>query len=86
MKINPVSFGVASAITAAILWVVCSLLVFLMPGQMMSMSGDMVHANLGGMNWAISLTGFIVGLISWAVFAGIFGWILAFIYNMLSKE
>lgn len=86
MKINPVSFGLASAITAAIFWIVCSILVFTMPSPMMNMSGHMVHANLSGMNWTLSLTGVLVGLISWVVFIGIFGWILAYFYNVLLRK
>jgi len=86
MKINPVFFAIASGITAAILWLVCSLFVAMMPAMMMDMSGQMVHANLGGMNWSLSFGGVIAGLIGWAVFAAIFAWILAFLYNMLIKE
>jgi H+/Cl- antiporter ClcA len=86
MRINPTKFALAGAITTAIIWVVCSILVFAMPSPMMNMSGHMVHANLGDMNWTLSLTGFVVGLISWSLSVGIFGWILAYIYNTLIKE
>ncbi|EAQ99546.1 hypothetical protein KT71_17791 [Congregibacter litoralis KT71] len=43
MTLNAFKFGIASAITAAILWLACSLLVMLMPAMMLSMSGEMVH-------------------------------------------
>lgn len=37
MTLNAFKFGMASAITAAILWLVCSLLVMLTPSMMLSM-------------------------------------------------
>jgi hypothetical protein len=86
MKINPLYFGLSSAITSAILWILCSLIVFLMPNPMMNMSGHMVHANLNNMNWTFTFTGVLTGLIAWSLFAGIFGWILAFTYDLLAKE
>ena len=46
MTLNALKFGMASAITAAILWLACSLLVMLMPSMMLSMSGEMVHMQL----------------------------------------
>jgi uncharacterized membrane protein YbhN (UPF0104 family) len=86
MRIDAIKFGLATAITTAIVWVLCSILVLAMPSPMMNMSGHMVHANLNGMNWTLTFTGFVLGLISWSIWAGIFGWILAYFYNMLVKE
>ena len=86
MKIEPGPFALASAIAAALLWLVCSVIVFIIPGPMMGMSGHMVHANLSGMNWALSLTGILVGLIGWGLIAGIFAWLLAYSYNMLARN
>lgn len=86
MKINSLNFALASAITAAIVWVICSLLVWIMPGPMLNMTGNMVHMNLSSLGWMLSLTGFIWGLIVWSLFAGIFAWLLAAIYNLLTKS
>ncbi len=86
MRINPVAFGLASAAVAAIFWLLCSAIVGMMPGPMMNMSGHMVHANLEGMNWTLTFSGVLVGLIVWSLFAGLFGWALATIYNLLNKE
>ncbi len=86
MKINPNFFGLASAIATSILWVLCSAIVYLIPRPMIDMSGHMVHANLSGMNWNLTFFGFLVGLIVWSLFAGLFAWILAHIYNMFVKE
>ncbi len=86
MKINSVSFGAASAITMAILWVLCSFMVFVMPGSMMNITGTMVHANLSETTWTLTFGGFLTGLICWVLIAGIFGWALSFIYNLLTKK
>lgn len=86
MRIKPLTLGIASAITAAILWLFCSFLVFILPEMMMKMTGAMVHADLSTMNWTLTLSNVLVGLISWSISAGVTGWILAYIYNMLVKD
>ena len=86
MTLNAFKFGMASAITAAILWLVCSLLVMLMPSMMLSMSGEMVHMQLNEMSWHLTLTGVVIGLVAWVVAAGIAGWLLAAIYNRLQSS
>lgn len=86
MRIKPVSFGIAGAITAAILWLICSFLVLILPAMMMKMTGAMVHADLSNMNWTLTLSGVLIGLVSWSISAGATGWILAYIYNVLIKD
>jgi hypothetical protein len=86
MKINSLSFGLAGAITTAITWTICSLLVWMMPGPMMAATGHMVHMDMTKFGWMLSPMGFLSGLIVWSLFVGVFGWILATIYNVLTKE
>lgn len=86
MKINTVNFAIASALTAAALWIICSLFVWMMPGGMMNLTTSMIHAELGRSGWTISAAGVVWGLIAWSLFAGIFAWLLATIYNMLTKD
>ena len=86
MKINPLKFGVAGAITAAIVWVICSLLIWMMPGAMMNMTTNLFHMEMGKAGFVISPIGVIWGLIGWSLFAGIFAWILATVYNLLTKN
>jgi hypothetical protein len=81
MKLNAMKFGLASSISASILWLICSVLVMIMPGMMMSMSGDMVHMELNDMSWQLSVFGVAVGMVGWFVMAGAMGWMLAAIYN-----
>lgn len=83
MKLNETKFGLSVGLAFAIIWVVCSILVLLLPMPIMSMSGDMVHMNTSGLNWTMGFAGFFVGLITWTFSAGVTGWLIAFIYNKL---
>jgi len=86
MKINSLNLALASAITAAIVWTICSLLVWMMPGVMMNTTGNMVHMDMTKSGWMLSPLGFLWGLIVWSLFAGIFAWLLATVYNLLTKN
>lgn len=83
MKLNAAKFGLAAAISFGVAWIICALLVMLMPGMMMSMSGHMVHMELADMGWHLTLAGVLLGLVAWSVSAGFIGWLLAWIYNRL---
>lgn len=86
MKINASRFAFAGAITTAIVWTVCSLMVWMMPGAMLSTTGHMFHMDMNKFGWMLSPVGFFWGLIVWSVSAGIFAWLLAAIYNRLTKD
>ena len=43
MKLHSLNFGVAVALTAAIIWLFCSLFVFSAPQFTMMLSGNMIH-------------------------------------------
>ena len=86
MKIDPLNFALAGAVTAAVLWIICSLFVWLMPGGMMNVTTNMMHMEMARGGWAISLVGAVWGLIGWSLFVGIFAWLLATIYNLLTKN
>jgi len=83
MKLHPKKFSLACASSAAVFWLFCSLFVLIMPGIMLSMSGDMLHMNLEGVGWNMSFFSALIGGLFWAIAAGIFGWLLANIYNRL---
>lgn len=83
MDIAPVKFGLAVALATAILWIICSALVFIWPDMMMFMSGHMVHMDIASLGWHLTLGGVLLGLLGWSLSAGIFGWLLACIYNSL---
>ena len=83
MTLNTYKFCLASAISFSVVWVVCSLLVWLLPEVMMSFAGDMLHADLTAIGWQLSFKGVLAGLAGWAITAGVIGWLLAFFYNRL---
>lgn len=86
MKINALNIALASAITTAVVWIICSLLVWSLPGAMMNLTGNMMHMEMSKGGWALSPLGILWGLIAWSLFAGIFAWLLATIYNLLNKN
>lgn len=83
MKLHACKFGIACAISFGIAWLLCSLLVILLPVMTMGMAGDMLHIDISQMGWRLTAKGVFVGLITWAVVAGFIGWLLAWIYNRL---
>jgi hypothetical protein len=83
MNINALKFGLACAISASVLWVICSLLVMALPSMMLSMSSDMLHMQLTDMGWHLTLIGAVKGLVAWFIAAGVAGWLLAATYNRL---
>lgn len=66
-------------------FVVCSLLVMVLPAMMLSMSGDMLHLQLTDMGWHLTLIGAVKGLFAWCIMAGAAAWLLATIYNRLQS-
>jgi len=83
MKLDAFKFGVATAITFGLFWIVCSALVLIVPSLMMDMSGHMVHGDLSGMSWHMTLSGVVIGLVIWSVFAGLIAGFIAHFYNKM---
>ena len=81
MKLNSAKFALAATLTTAIIWIICSLLVFLLPQATIMASGDMIHMDIQDMMWSLTLSGFIKGLILWSLSVGLSAWIFAVIYN-----
>lgn len=85
-RLNATRLGVATTIAVLIIWAICSLLVMLMGGMMMNMTGAMVHGDMSGMGWSLSLFGVIVGGLIWSLGAGVTAWLIALIYNALGPN
>lgn len=85
MKLNEKAFALACATAFAVVWVVCSVLVMVMPEMMSNMTSKMLHTDWQIMGWHMSITSVILGGILWALLAGITGWLIAKIYNMQSS-
>lgn len=81
MKLNSAKFALAAILTTAIIWIICSLLVFLLPQATIMASGDMIHMDIQNMMWSLTLSGVIKGLILWSLSVGLSAWIFAVIYN-----
>ena len=83
MKLSPINLGYAAAFSFAILWIICSLMVWLMPAMMLNMTGSMMHSDWSQMGWHLTFGGMLIGLIGWSIVAGISGWLIGVIYNKL---
>jgi hypothetical protein len=85
MQLHAVKLGFSTAIAMAILWVICSSMVYLMPNQMLFVSAQMVHIDPDQFSWSLSWFGFFIGLVSWSVVSCITVWLVASIFNILAK-
>jgi hypothetical protein len=83
MKIDAAKMGMAAAMAFGIVWLICSLLVWVFPASMTNMSGHMVHSDLSAMIWHMSGVGVLIGLFLWSVVAGFVAWLSATVYNRL---
>ena len=83
MKLDALKLGYATGIVFAVVWVICSIFVVVLPGAMMRMGGDMIHAELSGMQWSMHWTGFFVGLVLWTLLSALLAWAVASVYNRL---
>ncbi|NQV71249.1 MAG: hypothetical protein HQ498_14585 [Pseudohongiella sp.] len=83
MKLNAIKFGTATAIGFALIWLLCSVLVWIQPSLMMGMSGHMVHGDFSTMDWHMTSAGVVTGLFAWSIIAGLSGALIATVYNKL---
>lgn len=82
MKLNANKLALAVAISFAVLWVICSLLVVSLPNQSMHVSNAMMHSSMSW-RWDMQWLGLLIGLIAWSLTAGVSAWLIATIYNRL---
>jgi hypothetical protein len=50
---------------------------------MLLMTTHMIHVDITQMDWTLTWSGFLVGLVGWMILAGIAGALLAVIYNQM---
>ena len=86
MLVNTKQMVIAWSIAAAALWIICSVLVALSPGQMTAMTGHMIHMDIAHTSLAMTRSGFIIGLIAWVVLAASFAWLLGTVYNYVGSR
>jgi hypothetical protein len=81
MKLQPWKLATAVAAAFGISWTICSLLVLVLPGPIMTITGYMMHANFSALEWKIDGRGFLLGLIAWMAISGGIAGLAAVIYN-----
>jgi hypothetical protein len=86
MQLHAVKLGFSTAIAMAILWVICSSMVYLMPDQMRFVSAQMVHIDSAQVSWSLNWFGFFIGLVSWSFVGGVTVWLVASIFNILATD
>jgi len=85
MKLDANRLGISLGGATALIWIICSTLVAILPSPMMLITGHMLHANMQDLGWTLTLAGFFVGLVSWTICGTATGWLIAKIYNRLTK-
>ncbi|HCE30949.1 hypothetical protein A2778_05645 [Candidatus Daviesbacteria bacterium RIFCSPHIGHO2_01_FULL_40_24] len=87
MKTQSYAIPNALAVTTAIVYVVCRLLVGLFPDISFAIAESWFHgielSKLG--NWNLTMSSFILGIISSAITAWIVGYIFIKVYGLLKK-
>lgn len=83
MKLNANKFALAAALSFALLWILCTLIVALIPHQSMRITGAMMHSDMMTWQWDMHWLGLLIGLIAWPLTAAITAWLTATIYNRL---
>ena len=86
MKLQSMRFGLACALAFAVLWIVCTLLVWLSPTSMATVSSHMFHLEDSHFTFSLTLSGTLKGLVSWSLIAGVTGILIAEIYNLVVSE
>ena len=86
MNIDTRRLALSVGAAIAVLWTICSALVAIQPALMMSITAHMMHANMDGVGWTMTWTGFFVGLISWTICAAVTGWLIGWIYNYFGER
>ena len=84
MTLNANKLFLATVIVFAVLWIVCTALVAIMPGPMLTLTGYMVHAEFETFRWSLNGAGIIGGLVLWSLIPGIAVWLIAVAYNRLT--
>ncbi len=85
MTLNANKLALATVIVFAVLWIICSALVALMPNVMLTLTGYMVHAEFETFRWSLTGAGVIGGLVLWSLIPGITVWLVAAAYNRLAS-
>ena len=86
MKLDIRAFAIASALIAAILFVVCAFFVFIAPKETTVVAGQLIHADLSSIVRSLTWGNFFGGLIGWTVGTALVAAATAWLYNRLVGE
>tara|TARA_R110002049_G_scaffold189977_1_gene358587 strand:+ start:11437 stop:11691 length:255 start_codon:yes stop_codon:yes gene_type:complete len=84
MKIDAARMALASGLSISIFWFICSLMVFILPGAMREMTGNMVHLDVTNLDWNLTWWGVLSGMLCWFVTAYAITYVSVAIYNRIS--
>lgn len=84
MRLDTVALAKATAVVAALAYVLCALLVALAPGAFTSAVGYVAHADLSGLTRTLTWGSFAVGLIVWTLVCAFTIWATSTLYNRWS--
>ncbi len=85
MKFDTRALGYGVGLSTAIAWILCSILVALTPSASMTVTRDMFHLVGNEIQWGLTWKGFLVGLISWTLCAGLFAVLCGALVNRFSR-
>lgn len=86
MKLDLRAFAMASALMAAILFILCTFFVFIAPKETTAVAGHVIHADLSGIVRSLTWGNFFGGLLGWTVGTAIVAGATAWLYNRLVRE
>lgn len=88
MKHNPIGTANATAVTTAVVYIICRMLVGLFPKISMNVAQSWFHGiDISKISaWNLSTESFILGIISATIFAWLVGYLFANLYNYFSKK
>ena len=84
MRLRPRTLGISAGLVAASTFIVCGLLVAVVPGAASSVFSWVFHINLTGMTRPISMANFLGGLLAFSIFVALVVGGTAGLYNRLS--
>ena len=81
MQLQAPKLAFAAALTAALIFIACWLLVAAMPDAASTATEHMLHASMDNIEWNMSFVGLALGTLSWSLGAGVAAWLMATLYN-----
>ena len=86
MKLEKMVIANASALSTAILWIVCSIGVALLPDFVQTIRESMMHGAVATGSLEITFGSFLMGGIALVVMAWVWGWVFGWAWEMASKK